>query len=356
MTKNVAVFLTALLLSLAAWPLCAQTDFPQPNWSRPMAFEAAGTVDSQSALKTLFRLAREGKDEPLLQALASISQREDWPLPAREHVIHAFASGLGDLPPRRDITATLDYLLGYESLTLVPHEEHATAGVPLFNIRAATVGSLGEWERRSAEEVSLNRLQQGSEAWLDGWADAGKARRKGYIDSLQFATSGQLSELGAAAISRVPNNPPVAEIAARAGLLLADLQLFSHAVSAGSGAWIAPAFRQASKIFGDNENLLLLQYSMELAPEGTAALAMAELAPARLDQHDVAELMFRSLDHPKLGSAAALVLSRSSEPWVRARLERVAAGEDGKLASQRAGLALDMPPEQPPSRSGRGAQ
>ena len=44
-----------------------------------MALEAAGSIDTQTELKPLFQLAREGKDEQLLLALLAVEQRSDWP-------------------------------------------------------------------------------------------------------------------------------------------------------------------------------------------------------------------------------------------------------------------------------------
>ena len=305
-----------------------------------MALEAAGSVDTQAALKPLFQLVREGKDEQLLLALSAIEQRNDWPLPAREYLAHAFAVGLADLPARAAGTGVLDYLLNYEPRTLVPHDDQGMYGVPLFNVRAAAAGTRAEWERRSAATEAENVLEEDSQAWLDAWIDASPSRRKGYADALEYASPDRLSELGTLSMQQAAKNSSLAEIAARTGLMLGDLPLFSQAVSAGSGPWIVQAFREASEKFGDDENFVLLQYSMERAPPGTAALAMAELAPARLDQHAVADLMFQSLDNPKLGAAAALVLSKSRDPHVRERLKSVAAGGN-KLASQRAGIAIN---------------
>jgi hypothetical protein len=340
MIKSAHILIFALLSSLASLPLEAQSNIPKPNWNRPMALEAAGSIDTQAALKPLFQLAREGKDEQLLLALLAVEQRSGWPLPAREYLAHAFAVGLGDLPARAAGTEMLDYLLNYESRTLVPHDDQGMYGVPLFNVRAAAAGTRAKWERRSAAAEAEGLLEKDSQAWLDAWIDASPSRRKGYADALGYASPDKLSELGALSMQQAAKNSSLAEIAARTGLILGDLPLFSEAVSAGSGPWIVQAFRKASEKFSDDENFVLLQYSMERASPGTAALAMAELAPARLDQHAVADLMFQSLDNPKLGAAAALVLSKSRDPHVRERLKNVAAS-DNKLASQRAGIAID---------------
>jgi ATP phosphoribosyltransferase regulatory subunit HisZ len=115
--------------------------------------------------------------------------------------------------------------------------------------------------------------------------------------------------------------------------------LFQKAIVTGRVPGLAEVLRTASKTFSDAENLAVLEYSIKRAPLGNAALAIAVLAPARLDQQEMADLMFRTLDRRKLGSAAALVLSSSTDPEIHDRLSRVA-DRNGTLASKRAALAI----------------
>ena len=59
-----------------------------------------------------------------------------------------------------------------------------------------------------------------------------------------------------------------------------------------------------------------------------------------LDQSDTSELMFKMLDNRELGSAAALVLSRSKYPEIHQRLALIATDKN-TLASKRAALAIE---------------
>jgi hypothetical protein len=137
--KNLFTLSFTLIAMLGSIQIKAQPSMPEPNWSLAMARSAAGSIEVQTALKPLFQLAREGKDELLLQELANIEKRSDWPLPAREYVLHRFASGLGDLQAWTVGPGVLEYLESYQAQTLVPHGDHARAGVPLFNIRSAAI-------------------------------------------------------------------------------------------------------------------------------------------------------------------------------------------------------------------------
>ena len=304
-----------------------------------MARSAAESIEVPTALKPLFQLAREGKDELLLQELAKIEKRSDWPLPAREYVLHRFASGLGDLQAWTVGPRVIEYLERYQAQTLVPHGDHAGAGVPLFNIRSAATGSANAWRRESAATRARTLLEQDRQSWLDAWRTATLSQRRGFEDALSSADRGQLLELGNLSLQAIAQDPSLAAVTAQSALLLSDPVLFRQAIAAGRGPGLARVLRTASTTFNDAENLALLEYSVKRAPAGNAALAIAILAPARLDQPEMAELMFRTLERQKLGSAAALVLSASTDPEIHKRLARVA-DQENTLASKRAALAI----------------
>lgn len=317
----------------------AQLSMPEPNWSLAMARSAAGSIETRAELKPLFQLAREGKDEQLLQELANIEKRSDWPLPAREYVLHRFASGLGDLQAWTVGPGVFEYLESYQAQTLVPHGDHASAGVPLFNIRSAAMGSANAWRRESAAARAKTLLEQDRQSWLDAYRTATVTQRRGFEDALNTADRDQLLELGRLSLQAVSQDPSLAAVAAQSALLRSDPVLFRQAISAGRGPGLARVLRTASTTFSDTENLAVLEYSIKHAPPGNAALAIAVLAPARLDQPEMAELMFWTLERQKLGSAAALVLSASTDPEIHKRLARMAVQEN-TLASKRAALAI----------------
>jgi hypothetical protein len=146
--KRARLTLICLLLLLpASPPSWAEPAVPgprwvEPNWTQQAALQAAGEVDLVTELGPLFERARAGRDADLRRQLEAVTANEKWPLPARERLLHAFALGLGDLPPGAAGPESLAYLLDYRPRTLVPHEDHASAGVPLFNVPAAAAGSV----------------------------------------------------------------------------------------------------------------------------------------------------------------------------------------------------------------------
>lgn len=332
-------FCTAILLSFA---VAAQADalLPEPNWTLQEARDAAAQVDAVAAVKPLFQLARAGRDEDLLRALVSVAERADWPAPARERVLHAFALGLADLPPgavSRDVT---DWLLGYQPQTLVPHDDYPLAGVPLYGIGTAAAGALHSWERQVAAAEASRLLQQGTEAWLEAWLVASPARQRGFMDALEGAGAEPLRGLADQSLERLPAEPGLTAVAARAGILLADPAVLQGAVAAGGGPALAPALRSAAQTLDEIERADLLLHAIRHAPAVNASLAIAELAPGLLHQPEVAELLFTRLGDRTLGPAAALALSKSKSPAVRERLEQLAVSGAG-LQAQRAVIAVE---------------
>ena len=308
-----------------------------------MARAAVDRIDAQAKLKSLFQLAREGKNSQLLQSMDAIESCDDWPVPAREHTLHAFATGLGDLPAGAVNSEVIKYLVSYEPQTMVPHSDHALIGVPLYNIRAATLGSLNEWRRQSAFGRSRQLLALGSAAWLDAYQSAGPQQKKGFRDALKTLSDEQLDELGQLSLQRSRDDASLASVAAWSGLLRSDPTLFREAIVSARGPELTHLIKAASTGFSDSETHELLSHLILHAPPGTAALAIAVLAPARLDQHDFTELMFDTLSDRELGAAAALVLASGTSPDIQQRLSDMAARKDS-LASSRAALAMKQSP------------
>jgi len=169
---------------------------PQPNWTRSQAFEAVLGSDSQAVLRPLFQLAREGNETALITELQAIEANEALALPAREYILHTFASGLGDLPAATVGPEVINHLSAYQPRTLVPHDDHEFAGIPLFNIPAAAAGSANLWARDKGWIMARQLFSQGSQTWIDAYLAAGAAERKGFVDALDAADDTQLHELG----------------------------------------------------------------------------------------------------------------------------------------------------------------
>jgi hypothetical protein len=317
----------------------AQFKQHEPNWSQAAALEAADRAESRLALARLFALSSEGRTEDVLQELEAIEARSSWPLPAREYVLHAFAVGLGDLPSWPGGKQVTDHLMAYSARTLVPDEHHPTRGVPLFNIRAAATGTAMEWRRQAAWIEAQKMFQNGGEAWIAAYLAAGLPERRGFAEALKSADANTLIEIGAASLAALDQEPALAVLAARAGLVLGDSVLLGQALARGDGDGMAQVLREASTSFDENEQESLLLHAIENAKPEQASLAMAIIAPKLLKYPDVATLMFATMEHRELGAAAALVLSGSKDPDIQLQLADLAKRNKG-LASQRAALAL----------------
>ena len=327
----------ALLAALAAQ---AQTALPRPNWSVQDARQAAAQVDTLTAVRPLFRLARAGRNDELLAALEALASRTDWPVPAREEALHLFALNLADLPPGTVSRKVTGWLLAYSPQTLVPHEDHPQAAVPLYRIGTATAGSLHAWARESAAAAAGRLLQDGPDAWLAAFLAADPVRQRGFLDALDGAGAEPLRRLSEQALERLPGEPGLTPVAARAGLLLADPAILQAAVIHGGGPGLAPALRSAAGHFDEAERADLLIGAVRRAPAANAALAIAELAPGLLRQPEVAELLFERLADRGVGAAAALALAKSKDPGILERLDHLARDGAG-LEARRAAIAAE---------------
>jgi hypothetical protein len=339
MIKPISILLFNFLLIQAASLLAGQVPFPEPNWTRQHALEAAVRIDTADELKALYQLAREARNEELLRELQAIESAESLPDPARDQLLHSFALGLGDLPAWSVNREVIDFLQQYKAQTLVPHEERVSVGVALFNIRAATAGSVNQWQRDSAWSEAQQLLIQGSEPWLRTYLDAGVSQRRGFLDALDSAPDTRLEEIGQMALQGISGDSSLTLVATRTGILLGDTEIFQQAVASGDGAELADSLRSAAGTFDEAEIESILKYSMAHAQPAIASLAMAELAPRVLDQPPVTQLLFKTLEHRELGATAAMLLSSSTEPAVRQQLAELAAGSQS-MASRRASLAL----------------
>ena len=319
----------------------ADTILQEPNWALQEARAAAAQVDTVAALKPLFELARAGRDEDLLHALEALAEREDWTAPARERVLHTFALGLADLPPGAVSREVTDWLIGYQPRTFVPHDDYPLAGVPLYGIGTAAAGSLHSWEREAAAVEAGQLLQQGAEAWLEAWQAAGPARQRGLVDGLEAAGSEPLRGLADQALERLPADPGLTAVVARAGILLAEPAILQSAVATGGGPGLAPALRSAALTLDETERADLMRHAIRHAPAVNASLAIAELAPGVLHQPEIEALLLGKLGDRALGPAAALALAKSKSPAVRDRLEELATSGAG-LQARRAVMAVEL--------------
>jgi len=348
--KAAIIHLLAVVFCLVtSLNLYGQTAMPEPNWDRSLALRTIHKAEAQATLKPLFQMARAGDNKELLEALSAIVQDPGMPAPARDYTVFSFTLGLSDLDVNSVSPEVLDFLSTYQAHTLVAHDDYPRMAVPLFNIRAAAAGVQNNWDRQKAVTQAISLLQEHPDQWISSYLAAGQAARRGFVDALDFAPAGQLRELGWSALALLDEKPELTLVTARAGMNSGDFELLQQSISRGDGPGLSRVLEAASNKLSAEENIKLLEHSLQLGSDTKAALAIAQLTPTLLDDPAVQKILFSTLADRNLGAAAALVLGASGDPGIQAQLNEIASKKDG-LARQRAELAIST------GRSDRGAE
>jgi hypothetical protein len=329
-----------LFICLLHWQqVYGQSDFPQPNWDRAIAVNTAKSINTNNVLRALYQSSRAGDSRQVMEILLAVERNDNWPVPAREYTIWAFTIGLSDMAVNSVSTEVLDYLSAYRPRTLVAHDDRDSVGVPLYNISAAAAGVYNSWARQRGADRAEALLQSDPDEWTDAFLRAGPAARKGFSDTLQFASDQQLNTLVPYAIKHLTEHPELTAVAGQSALILADLNLLQQTLALGSGPELHRILQAASQVLDVEEKKILLFQTIHQGPDRMAGLAIAQLAPALLNDPVVQEKMFEMLENRELGSSAALILGSSKDSKIRERLRRTAVANNG-LASQRASLAI----------------
>ncbi|RLE18645.1 MAG: hypothetical protein DRJ50_12875 [Actinobacteria bacterium] len=331
--------LAALICLIPSLNLHGQTALPEPNWDRSLALKTIHKADAQATLKPLFQMARAGSNQELLEALSAIAQDSGMSAPARDYTVFSFTLGLSDLDVNSVSPKVLDFLSTYQVQTLVTHDDHPRITVPLFNIRAAAAGVQNSWDRQKAATRATSLLQEHPDQWISSYLAAGQAGRRGFVDALDFATPEQLRTLGWSALALLDEKPELTLVTASAGMNSGDFELLQQSISRGDGPGLSRVLEAASRELSAEEQIKLLDYSLQLGSDTKAALAIAQLAPTLLDEPAVQKILFSTLADRNLGAAAAMVLGASGDPGIQAQLSEVASKKEG-LARQRAELAI----------------
>ena len=339
MKAAINCLLVVLFCLIPSLNLHGQTAMPEPNWDRSLAVRTIHKADAQATLKPLFQMARAGSNQELLDALSAIVLDPGMPAPAKDYMVFSFTLGLSDLDANSVSPKVLDFLSTYQARTLVAHDDHPHMAVPLFNVQAAAAGVQNSWDRQQAVTRATSLLQDHPEQWISSYLAAGQAGRRGFVDSLDFAPSGQLRELGWSALALLDEKPELTLVTARAGMNSGDFELLRQSISRGDGPGLSRVLDAASRKLSAEENINLLEHSLQLGSDTKAALAIAQLSPALLDEPAVRKILFSTLADRNLGAAAAMVLGASSNPEIQAQLSEIASKKEG-LARQRAELAI----------------
>lgn len=337
MQTVINLLLTGLFCLAFSPNLNAQVTMPAANWDRNLALSVARQADVKPVLKPLYQLVQTGSNSELLEALSSIELDSAIPDPARDFLLFSFVVGLGDLEANAVSPEVLDFLAGYEPKTLVSDEDHPRITVPLFNVRAATAGTRNRWDRQLASTRAEGLLP---EQWLLNYVGASVAQRRGYIDALDFASTEFLDKLGWSALTRLDERPELILVVARAAADSGDFDLLQQSLLQGSGPELSRALATVSPILSDPEAADLLNGVLRSGSDSRAALFIAHLAPTRLDNTVVRDILFDTLANRNLGAAAALVLSASNNREIQTRLKKIAS-EKESLSQKRASWVIN---------------
>jgi hypothetical protein len=336
------VLASVALVAVASAALSAAPG-TEPSWDRAEAMRLAAQTDTFATREALEQLALAGDGPGLLSLLQATARRDDWPVPARESVLHAFTNGLRSLPPQTVADEVMAFLAGYRSRVLVPHDDHPNNNVALFNIRAAAYGVQNAWMRQEAALLGGRLLASDPGMLVAAYrALEHLPARQGFQDALLTATPGQLETVSFLALYDMPAAPDLAALAGRAALLNGDARALEQLVRNANGPALAGILREARERLAAVQLARILQIAVAEGSVPSASLAIAELAPALLDRADVADLVLALLGDPELGSTAALALARNPSTSLLARLDALAQAEEETLSAQRARLALEI--------------
>ncbi|GMR15690.1 MAG: hypothetical protein BMS9Abin30_1333 [Gammaproteobacteria bacterium] len=322
---------TLLLLSGILNTAAAQNLATVSEWDRSSAMAAVRSVNIDTAVAGISDL----KD------LEGLENRSDWPLPAREAAVYKFTRSLASLPRDAVATAVLQHLKTYQVQVLVPHEDYDDAIVPLFNIRGAAAGVENGWLRDESAAEAREVLAQRPAALVAKYLESSNhSQRSGYLDALANAEASAVQAVQTEALNQLGESPELTRLVAVTATATGDPFATRRLLVDGRGAGLAPAFESLASRTTPAATAAMLEFALEQAPAGNAALAIAAWWPALRSDAATRQLLIDKLADPALGSSVALALAKSPDIQTIRELQRIAGGDSA--AAQRAQLALNI--------------
>jgi hypothetical protein len=235
----------------------------------------------------------------------------------------------------------VQHLLAYRARTLVPHEEHTDAWVPLFNIRAAAHGVENGWTREAATALAVSTLLENPVALVDLFAQApADVQRHGYLYAVEIAGITAVREVQHEVLQRLAAQPELSPLLATTAIITHDNGAMRELLVHGRGAGLATTLERFASSPGAGDLAGLFEFALLEAPAPNASLAIATWWPRLRNDAYTREIMLALLADADLGSSAALALSRQPDvPTIKA-LRDIAAGET--RAARQARRALDL--------------
>lgn len=310
-------------------------------WQRDAALTAASSVAVEQAAREVGDVTTLADAASTLHRLQELETRADWPLPAREAAVHRFTRSLARLPRDTVAAEVMQHLLTYQARTLVPHEEHPEAWVPLFNIRAAARGVENAWTREAATSLAVSKLLADPVALVDLFAQTpGGAQRHGFLDAVEIAGITAVTVVQDEVLQRLAVQPELSPLLATTATITRDFAAMRELLVHGRGAGLAMAFEHFARKLGTRDVAELFEFAVLEAPAPNASLAIAAWWPRLRNDAYSREIMLGLLADAELGSSAALALSHQPDvPTIKA-LKDTASGDS--RAARQARRALDL--------------
>ena len=314
---------------------------PVLQWDRSSAMAAVRAVDIDTAVYEISELSSLADGTKTLARLKHVETRSDWPLPAREAVVYQFTRSLAELPRDAVAPEVMQYLRSFQAQTLVPHEDHGEASVPLYNIRAAAAGVENSWQRTESGTEAAMLLEKNPATLVSVYmASTNSSQQAGYLDALQYAGMADVIAVQNVALQQLGDSPELTPMVGATTVITIDALAVEQLLVSGRGEGLSPALKKLEKRLQSADLAALLDFAIHQAPAGNATLAIAAWWPRIRHDPFTRDLMVDLLADPTLGASAALALAQSPDIQTIKALQDTAKGDSA--AARRAQMALDL--------------
>jgi hypothetical protein len=337
-----------LALSLAFLPIglaaeSGRQEWQTPNWDRDLALLAASKVETGVEIERLIALVSQADKRQALDALEDLAARPDWPAPAREAALFSITNRLRELSPFSVDEVVLQFLREHQNLVWVAHLEAPDLAVPLYPIRSAAQGLINHWTRQRAAREAALILASNPAKLVDIHAESSSMSiRAGIETSLIGADPGQLRAALDYGLPLLAQLPELTGLLGKMAVQLDNPEAVAQVLIDGAGGSLVEVCRLARQRFTRQDQGKLLLAVIDTAPAATASLAIAELAPGSLMTGQISKALLDMLEHPDLGSAAALALVRWGSHQQRESLRAKMTQSSSGLAARRLRLAFAL--------------
>ncbi|MDH3903649.1 MAG: hypothetical protein OEU84_17050 [Xanthomonadales bacterium] len=319
----------------------AANNNPSTHWDRSSAMAAVRSVNIDIAVSEIGNVSSLADGKTTVTRLRQLETRSDWPLPAREAAVLQFTRSLAELPRAAVADEVMQHLIHYKAQTLVPHEDHANALVPLFNIRGAATGVENGWQREEFTIEAIEVLETNPTDLVSAYIDAaGHTQRSGYLDALRQASMYEVEAVQNAVLEQLVQSPELTPMIGLTAEITTDTFAVQELLINGRGAGLSATLKQLGRRLPVSETATLLEFAILEAPAGNASLAIAAWWPGLRHDGVLRDLLMDKLADPALGATAALALAQNPDILTIKILQDTANGDS--VAARRAQMALDI--------------